>query len=687
MSAHRRTKHRHSGTLKTVALSLVALIMGCSAGATDVTTLDDQTVRYLLPAYARDTSFVGDTVISLVPLFFSSTCPVGESEYLTLAMKILEGTASVPACGGLANFDLTWSSSNPTAVSKVGGAVHHVTTALELTRSASAALGAARLTFTSPLQLVGGAQPYAHDIVVLATPDLLEVPEIVSIGVGESALLAATVRNGTGPRVTTGGLVWGPSTPVASLSRVDSSSIVQSDGRIASPTTSPVSIKGVSPGQVSLTVQYKKSRSTYDVASLLSAPAMFEKKILVLVGGSLKIISAGGTQLDPARSLANLSVDSTRQYSVLDQNDVAVPGSSISWQSLNPTIASIDANGLGKCLSAGDASIKATRNGTSLSATTILKCAASAPQPTLTVSTTSLSIPAGSSSPVIATVLNAAGASSVLWVSNDPTVVTVSPASVPASASGASTTFAGVKAGGPISVTASYTANGVTRTATVVVTVTAVNNNSVTAMFLDPIAAEYTGPTAGNLYRARLFNDQGTEIAASTDGGVISYQSSDTTAIKIDPSSGLATARATTTTKTTTLVATYTKGGQTVVTATSAVTVNPAGTAANSGAVQFAVAGDAKRITVGQTIQFEVVIRDRNGIKQLPGGTTPAPTLTVSDGSALEITTVASTGGFFFNMKAKALPATSALPGIANGVTIKGATTGASATLPMVILP
>ncbi len=104
---------------------------------------------------------------------------------------------------------------------------------------------------------------------------------------------------------------------------------------------------------------------------------------------------------------------------------------------------------------------------------------------------------------------------------------------------------------------------------------------------------------------------------------------------------------------------------------------------ATSIAPQFSIAGDVRRITVGQTIQFEVIVRNKNGIQQLPGGATPPPTMTVSDGSAMEITPVARNGGFFFNMHAKALPASSALTGIANVVTIKAAEPGGAATVPM----
>ena len=564
----------------------MSVIMACR---TDVTELDDQRVSDIYPNYQLDTSFVGDTVISPVPLFYSATCSgLDELELMWRFMDALEGKSSFPACGGLGNFDITWASSNPAVSSKVGSAGQHVSVTYDLMRAASNSVGSARLTVTSSLEMVEGVS-YAHDIVVLPTPDRLEVPDVITLGIGESVNLAGAVRNGTGPHVNTGTMVWGPATSVASIVAKDTTiSRKQTDGRIVTTVNNPIVIKGLTQGQMTLTVQFKKSSSVLETAAALTAPVMFEKKVLVMVGSSVKIVSNPvGPAADQANTLVTVSVGSTRQFNVLDQNGATVANSLISWLSLDPTIASVDANGLAKCLAPGKATIRATRTGTTLSATTTITCAAP-----------------------------------------------------PAAA---------------------------------------------LAMMLDPIAAEYTGASAGNFYRARLFDAQGNEVSASSDGGVITYSSSDNGAIVIDASTGFANAKALTATRTATLTATYTKGGQVIATATSAVTVNALGTA-GFGAVQFSVAGDVRRIKVGQTIQFEVVIRDKNGIKQLPG-TITAPALPVSSSSALEITPVASSGGFFYNMTAKSLPTSSVLTGIANGVSIKASVAAASATLGMVIVP
>lgn len=587
MYKNRGVTSRALASLRLVAVLMVSVIIGCSQ-ATDVTELEDQRVADIYPDYQLDTSFVGDTVISPVPLFWSATCSgLDELVMLQKFMDALEGRASFPACGGLGNFDITWNSSNPSVSSKVGSPSQHVTLDYSLVRAASASTGTARLSFTSSLEMLPAAK-YAHDIVVLPTPDHIEVPAVINLAVGETTQFTASVRSESGPRVNTGAVLWGPGNSVASITTADTTiSRKQTDGRIVTTLNNPIVVKGLAPGEMQLTVQYKKARSVLETAAAVSGPVMFEKKVLVLVGASLKIVAnPAGPQADPANTLVSVTVGSTRQYNVLDQNNAAVPNSSITWLSVDPTIASVDASGLAKCLTAGKATIKATRTGTTVSTTTTITCAA-APAASL-------------------------------------------------------------------------------------------------AMFLDPVAAEYTGASAGNFYRARLIDAQGNEVSPSSDGGVITYSSSDNGAITIDASTGFASAKALTATRTATLTATYTKNNQVIATATSAVTVNSVA-ADGFGAVQFSVTGDVRRIRVNRTIQFEVIVRDKNGIKQLPG-TITAPALTVSS-SSLEITPVASSGGFFYNMTAKSLPSSSALSGVANAVTIKASVAAASATLPMVIVP
>lgn len=672
------------------AVGGIALMAGCR---TDVTAIEDQTIGEVWPVAQLDTSFVGDTVVAAVPLFLTSACPfLPTGDPVTMLHKLLGyaldgGLDEIPpSCGNVGNLDLTWFSSNPGVSVKAGEAKQHVTAEndVQFTRFASLTVGDARLDFDASVRAAKGVF-YFHDITVLPVPDRIDVPDVVSLAVGQSISISAAVRKGTGPRVTTGAFVWGPGNSIASIVAVDTVfGRIQSDGRIAASSTNTLTLKGLAAGEMTLPVVFKKSVSMFNIPGVLAAPAVFSKNVTVIVGGSVRIASnPPGPLTDPANSSAPLTVGGTRQYQLLDQNSATIANSSIKWETSSTNI-SLDANGTAKCLAPGTANIKATRTGTTLSATVTLQCVASTVvAPTISVSTTNLQIQAGQTASVIATVNNAAGTSPVQWTSKDPTIVSVSPANVAALSTGAATTFKGEKAGGPVDVVATYTANGVTVSATVSVTVTtAPSGNVVVAMWLDPVTSEYTS-NGGNFYRARLFDSQGNEVSATSDGGSITYASSDTTVIKIDASSGLATAKKRSSTGTTTLTAAYTKSGQTVATTASPVTVNPDGTAGNAGAVQFSITGDVRRLKVGQVIQFSVVVRDQNGIQLFPGQVS----LSLVFAAPLQITSVASTGGFFYNMTATALPTSSAIAGIANVVFIKAVTTGASATVPIVIVP
>jgi hypothetical protein len=238
--------------------------------------------------------------------------------------------------------------------------------------------------------------------------------------------------------------------------------------------------------------------------------------------------------------------------------------------------------------------------------------------------------------------------------------------------------------------TATSGATVVTKTFAVEVKAPAPVGSAVVAMFLDPLAAEFT-PVAGNFFHARLINVNGSEVAPSTDGGVIRFSSSDATVMTIDSASGLAETKNRTSAHDISINATYMKGGQTVATAPpSPVTVYPAGTPNHMGAVQIVMlTGDPRKIAIGTSIAFEVVVRDRSGIKQLTDSIFSKLEVSTSSSTALSITTDprGPNGEYRFTMHANAFPATSAITGIPNVVTVKGDIIGAMSTIGMIIVP
>jgi hypothetical protein len=687
-------------SFRILAVAVIAILPSCHTFDAKEEPLDeDVTIIRIVPSSVTDTTFVGDTVVTRMPSLRDDNC-----EHVQLTCLGLDG---VPVTWKTSNAAVITGYNTPRDISQFGD--YRVTAAGpgEATMSFGAYVSSSQSSYNDPLRIFPFAPgvTYQHKYVVLpSAPNRLDAPDVVVLGVGDSTLIFAEPRVGNTPGlITTGVLVWGPSnSSVASIFNVFNSlangSGRQPDGHIITRTTDPIVIKGIAQGQVDLVIAYKSAVSSdmedYNTTQAGQnktppGPYLLQRTIRVLVGSSVRIVSnPEGPANDASNALITVTIGSTRQYRLLDVSNATV--ASVSWQSLNSQIATVTSGGLATCLVAGTATIKGSQVGTSLSATTSLVCGAPVVQPTLTLSASSISMQLGQPASVVATVTNASGTGKVQWVSNDPTIVTVSPTSVDALATGAATNLAGVKAGGPVNVVASYTAGGTTVTKTVAVTVAPASGSAVVAMYLDPIDAEYT-PTAGNFYRARLINAQGNEVVASNDGGTIRYASNDTAVILIDSVSGLATARAHTNERTTSITAVYTRNGQTIATAPpSPVRVYPVGTPLHMGAVQLVMqSGDPRRIAIGGTISFEVVVRDQTGIKQTSDSIYAKLEVTSSSSAALSITPAArsSNGTYVFTMHANAFPASSAIPGIPNVVTVKGDMIGAMSTIGMIIVP
>jgi hypothetical protein len=358
-----------------------------SACRNDITTVSGTRIARMSPERLTDTSFVGDTVLTNLPYFLGKGCDLDFAKLLT------GGGKTVKECTGLANFNLTWHSSNPAASAKVGNAVQHVDVGvdIQLTRFASTAAGDALHSFDITDAELSPGIGYIHTIVVLPTPDRLDVPDVLVLAVGESTLLTATVRAGTGPRVTTGTIVWGPSSSVASMIPADSAAPESNGSHVTKPTMSLI-VKGLAQGQLIVPVSYKKSSSLYDTNGALSAPAMFQKNVTILVGASVRIVSVlpEGPQNDPSNSLIPVSIGGQRQYRLLDQNDAVVPTQF--WSGSNSNVAFVATTGVATCLSGGTITVTATKPTTSLVGSTSLKCQGTFG---LTVQTAPLSVTAG----------------------------------------------------------------------------------------------------------------------------------------------------------------------------------------------------------------------------------------------------------------------------------------------------
>ena len=360
------------------------LLSGCR---TDINASESKAVYKISPEQVTDTSFVGDTVMTNLPYFLTSRCTPGDFFAIQKGIK-----KASEECTGLANFDLNWHNPNPAVSSNVGNLVQHVipNVDIQLTRFASTGVGAVVHDFSFSGIEAGPTAIYRHTIVVLPTPDRLDVPDVLVLPVGEATLLTAKVSAGTGPRVTTGTLVWGASSSVASLTPTDSVA-PESDGRRVTATTMSLIVRGLTQGQLVVPVSYRKSSSLYDTNGALAHPAMFQKNVTILVGQSVRIIAVpDGPSNDPSNALTPLSIGSQRQYRLLDQNDAIVQTQF--WSSSNSNVAFVATTGVATCLSGGTVTITATKPNSSLVGSTSLTCQGTF---SLTVLTAPLSVTAG----------------------------------------------------------------------------------------------------------------------------------------------------------------------------------------------------------------------------------------------------------------------------------------------------
>jgi hypothetical protein len=214
---------------------------------------------------------------------------------------------------------------------------------------------------------------------------------------------------------------------------------------------------------------------------------------------------------------------------------------------------------------------------------------------------------------------------------------------------------------------------------------------TIAAVYLDPRDAEMTASPAlagagGLTYRARLIDTQGNEVAYASSGGTLTYTSSTPGAVKITPVTGTAIVTGLNTGITTigtNIRATFTKGTQTLIDETP-LTIYPSNSPpAHYGTVEISMPRDSRVRTVGDKIQVQLIVRDRNGIQQLTGVT--GLTLTSSDPAAIGVAAVPATpgvpsNGYFFELTVKAA---TPIPGIR----LTADLIGAASSIYVVVIP
>jgi uncharacterized protein YjdB len=148
-------------------------------------------------------------------------------------------------------------------------------------------------------------------------------------------------------------------------------------------------------------------------------------------------------------SAQNVNVGQTAQATAVlrDASGAVLTGRSVTWSSAAPQLASVSSSGLVTTIAAGSASIVATSEGQSGSATLVIGSTAPAPVATVTLSVTSTSMFVGQTQTIGVTLKDAQGNTlsgrTIAWSSSSLSVLTVSPSgTVTAVGSGTSTVTA-----------------------------------------------------------------------------------------------------------------------------------------------------------------------------------------------------------------------------------------------------
>ena len=283
--------------------------------------------------------------------------------------------------------------------------------------------------------------------------------------------------------------------------------------------------------------------------------------------------------LNVAPAAATIAVGATIQLvaTTIDSAGNVLTGRSVNWASGNSGAASVDGNGLVTGMGAGAATITATSEGKSGTASVTVS---SIPVASVTVSPASASLTVGQTAQFSATPRDANGNAlagrPVTWTSSDGTIASVS-------ASGRAT---GVAAGGPVTITA--TSEGQSGAATVTVA------NA-------PVASVTVAPATASVATGQTVQLSATPTDANGNpltGRVITWASSDNTIASVN-GSGLVTGVA--------------AGGPVTITATSEGKSGTASITVTAPVATVTVSPAPASVQAGQTQQLTATLKDANG--------------------------------------------------------------------------
>src|SRR5881398_3048948 len=499
-----------SGSTAVATVSASGFVTGVAAGSVTIT------------ATSEGQSGTATITVSTVPVASvtvspsTASVPVGQTVQLTATPKDASGNP-------LSGRPVSWGSSN-TAVATVSGS--GVVTGVTA--------GAATITATSEGQ--SGTATITVSTVPVASVTVS--PGTASVQVGQTVQLTATSKDASGNPLSGRPVSWGSSnTAVATVS---------GSGLVTGVTAGAATITATSEGQsgtATITV------STVPVASVTVSP---------------------GT--------ASVQVGQTVQLTATSKDASGNPlsGRPVSWGSSNTAVATVSGSGVVTGVTAGAATITATSEGQSGTATITVS---TVPVASVTVSPGTASVPVGQTVQLTATSKDASGnplsGRPVSWGSSNTAVATVSAGGL----------VTGVTAG---AATITATSEGQSGTATVTVSTV-------------PVASVTVSPSTASVQVGQTVQLTATPKDASGNplsGRTVSWGSSNT-AVATVTASGLVTGKAA---GTATITATSEgKSGPSTITVTpvpvASVTITPA----------------TATIQTGQTVQLTATPKDANG--------------------------------------------------------------------------
>jgi uncharacterized protein YjdB len=277
---------------------------------------------------------------------------------------------------------VTWESSNPTvAAVDANGLVTAVAPGTATIRATSEGrTGTSTITVTAP--------PPAPVASVSVSPPTADVQ------VGGTVQLTATPRDAAGNPLTGRTVTWESSNPIVAT--------VDANGRVTAIAPGTATIRATSEGRTGTSTITVTAVPPTPVASVSVTPSTAE----VQVGGTVQLTAT------PRDALGN-----------------PLAGRTVTWESSNPAVATVDANGRVTAVAPGTATIRATSEGRTGTSTITVTAPPPAPVASVTVTPPTAEVQVGGAVQLTATPRDAAGnpltGRTVTWESSNPGVATV----------------------------------------------------------------------------------------------------------------------------------------------------------------------------------------------------------------------------------------------------------------------